>query len=302
VATPAESESLRQLFADIADLDAFIADAGWLDAAWEPLGQRWMIRIDIDPGPYAGCSDPGRGEPCPAYGHSIKLPGGTSLTTFGNLYEAGDSPLISADYRCGTVSESEAAELISRLHLSLDPQADNHYREFWLDGPLYEISVDRRPLHDHGCEPPSPSPLSAPGDALSELDPCAYVPDDTKRALAPWGVHGERGLRTADWAHCSLWTDRIEFAAYLRSRPTTTAEADTFMYSAFGEAVAVDRRATGSVYTNICFPDRPGCRSAVALSVEPYFFVLRTSSTLSSDFPPLLELAEGILGDLAKAR
>jgi hypothetical protein len=276
---PAERLSLHHLMEQLADVDALIAPEHWIGPQWQPYPPNWMVSILFDPGRYRQCQNRGLG-PCTSSGVEIELPGGTDLLTFGDPQEGGEVPA-----RCGLISEAEAHELVERLHLDFDVDASNYMKDYWIDGAIYSLSLFAQLPHQPGCTARVPGPGPAvPDDAFVELNPCHFAPAEAREQLEITREIGSSGLKTSDWASCWLYAGHGDLWISMRSRPTTSAEADTYARSLFGtEGIVFDRLADRTIYRNVCSAGVASCHTAVAISVDPYFFVLGWSRP---DGPP----------------
>lgn len=293
--TDGEEARLAELLAQIDDLDAWLSSDDWLDADWLPYQPRWQVWIEIEPG-YSNCRLPNiTGSNCFTPGDDVQLPGNTDLTTFGDLHPA--QPNQPYGYRCGEVSLLEAEEIVSTLHLVTDDPRDPRVRAYIVGRALLTISVRSFLPHETACErEPQPArvPPEAPPDALPELDPCSYVP-----TLPQVLFHrGTRGLRTEHWASCYLWLEHGDIDVWMRARPTTAEEAAAHVASIFGEVGVVTEVAGDAVlFTNACFTDTSGCLPAIAISAEPYLFVIEVGSGEVLD--EMRPVAEAIRDNLA---
>lgn len=279
--TPEESESARSLITQLEDPDSWIAADAWIDQQWQPyVPERWELQISIDSGGSGECAVQAYG--CLPSGRDIVLPDGSSLVTFGEYFPLRwvEEDSFRPAYRCGVVSTADAEEIAAMLDIASD-NIDGAGRTFAYGNDELRVSMDGLLPHQTGCEDfavtaPTPAPSPA-ADLVVPANACDYLPSSVVEEWpSQFPGHGEH------WSACFYFSRGApDLVLSVRTRRTTAKEAASYVRSLFGDQEIIPQEiASGTAWFNGCGSPAAGCASAVAVSAEPYLFVIQSEGDL----------------------
>ncbi len=283
--SPAELAAINVLQARLDDVASWMPADGWVDATPQAyLPDRWDIGILL-----IGTDGPKAPGPDPA---ALTMPDGSDVGSFGTVF-----PPASARERCGTVTPAFVSDLLDRFavlgvqhdgsELGKVELADASNRDWALTDHVTGegVQIDIRGLRPHDADCVTRAQIAqtqsdAHTDPRIAVNPCNLLPAG---ASSSQGENQLTGIGTVGFRDCQYFQGNNMAILSWRSQPTSPVDGRRIAHELFGTAL-VEKEVDGhEAFLNACFEPAAACSPAIAISADPYFFVISVSPPFTAD-------------------
>jgi hypothetical protein len=259
----------------LADPDLGLPPTDWIDSDWLPwVAERYIVTTQF----YSSNGVPS------SIGWDVVLPDGSTPRTFGETVPGLEDPRILM-WRCGIVGADEAKAIVAAFDAAgmvvtfFVPETSADL-DFGDGGGLHmeAVVLDQFDCQSHARAlgySATPEDIATPDPEVADVSVCDLVAGDSRwnqSVREPWSLSSE-------WSACRQ-VQAVD-DVFLRMRATSATEALELVRLEFGQDGYVSDTIAGrTIYINECVHSAIPCSSAIAISADPYYVVMRVNETL----------------------